>query len=284
MSTRVIVFHWREYLIEGFALTTFMISACVFGTLLWHPGSPAHAHVPDGLARRALMGAAMGATLIALAYSPWGKRSGAHMNPAFTLTFLRLGRIAPHDAAWYVAAQFAGGVIGVVIARALTGGALGHPAVHYVSTVPGMLGRALAFAAEVAISGILMLTVLTVSSSHRWKRYTGVLAALLVAFYIAFESPISGMSMNPARTLGSAVVAHEWTALWIYFTAPLLGMLAAGEWVRHRKGVASLPCGKIVHALPCLFCDHVRERAEEVGTIPGAAAFSPSFTNSTPRL
>lgn len=276
--------HWREYLIEAAALATFMVSACLFGTLLWNPGSPAYAFVPEGLARRSLMGVAMGLTLIAVAYSPWGKRSGAHMNPAFTLTFFRLGRIAPRDAAWYVAAQFAGGVIGVVIARALVGGALAHPAVHYVATVPGMFGRALAFASEVAISGALMLTVITVGGSQRWKRFTGVAAALLVALYIAFESPISGMSMNPARTMGSAVVAHEWTALWIYFTAPLLGMLAAAEWVRHRRGDAAIPCGKIVHALPCLFCDHVRDHAKQAGTIPETAAFPSPLTNSTPRL
>jgi aquaporin Z len=283
VSTSTRASHWREYLIEASALAMFMISACVFDTLLWHPGSPAHGIVTDGLPQRALMGIAMGLTLVAIVYSPWGKRSGAQMNPAFTLTFLRLGRIAPRDAAWYITAQFAGGIVGVMIARALVGTALGHPAVNYATTVPGMLGRVVAFVAEVAISGVLMLSVLTISGSPRWGRFTGVFAALLVALYITFEAPLSGMSMNPARSVGSAVAAHQWTALWIYFTAPLIGMLAAAEWALRRRGDAALPCGKMVHARPCLFCDHVRERAEAKGTIPGAATFPLPLTNSTPR-
>lgn len=275
--------HWREYLIEASALATFMISACVFGTLLWHPGSPVHDLVADGYPRRAIMGVAMGLTLIAIVYSPWGKRSGAQMNPAFTLAFFRLGRISRRDAAGYIAAQFAGAIVGVMIARALVGAALGHPAVNYVATTPGVLGRTVAFASELAISGALMLSVLTISGSPRWARFTGVSAALLVALYITIETPLSGMSMNPARTFGSAFAARQWTSLWIYFTAPLIGMLAAAEWALRRRGDAALPCGKMSHALPCLFCDHVRERAASEGTIPEGAAFPLPLTNSTPR-
>ncbi|MEP7064806.1 MAG: aquaporin [Gemmatimonadota bacterium] len=260
--------HWREYLIEASALAMFMVSACVFGTLLWYPGSPASTVVFEGLGRRALMGVAMGLTLVTIVYSPWGKRSGTHMNPAFTLTFLRLGRIAPHDAAWYIVAQFAGGTIGVMIASAIVGGPLGHPSVNYVATAPGMAGRVVAFVAEATISGALMLCVLTVSAMPKWERYTGLCAALLVALYIAFEAPLSGMSMNPARTVGSAMAAHQWTAIWLYFTAPLSGMMAAAEWALHRRGEAALPCGKMSHSLPCLFCEYVHARVESPGTIP----------------
>src|SRR6266487_3669549 len=107
--------HWPEYLIEAWALGTFMVSAALFTALLEYPGSPVHQLIPNGSERRALIGLAMGLTAIALIYSPWGKQSGAHMNPATTLTFLRLGKVTGWDATGYIAAQFIGGVCGVLL-------------------------------------------------------------------------------------------------------------------------------------------------------------------------
>ncbi len=259
--------HWREYLIEAGALGAFMLSACAVSLLLDYPVSPAHAVLPDPLVRRALTGLLMGLTLILIVHSPWGRRSGAQMNPAVTLTFLRLGRIARHDALGYVVAQFSGGVLGVVFARRLFGAPLGHPAVHYVATRPGMAGALVALIAELTISALLMTMVLETGRSARWKRFTGVFAGALVALYITFEAPLSGMSMNAARTVGSAIVAQEWTAVWVYLVAPLAGMLLAAELFLRRHGTANIPCGKLSHADPCLFCEHVAlGRAD--GTIP----------------
>jgi len=96
------------------------------------------------------------------------------------------------------------------------------------------------------------------SSSERWKRFTGVFAGLLVATYITIESPLSGMSMNPARTVASALAAHRWIAVWIYFVAPLTGMLIAAELFVRTRAQRAIPCGKIMHAEPCLFCEHAR--------------------------
>jgi aquaporin Z len=260
--------HWPEYLIEAGALGLFMLSACTFGTMLWHPGSPVHRLLGDGWAQRAAMGALMGLTAMAIVYSPWGKRSGALINPALTLTFLRLGRVAPRDAAAYAAAQFAGGAAGVMLARALVGPPLAHPAVGFVTTEPGPAGVAAAFAAEAGISALLMTVVLRAGASPRWSRYTGVFAGLLVATYILIESPISGMSMNPARTLGSALAAVRAPALWLYFTAPPLGMLAAAQ--LHLARRRAVGCPKMAHAEPCLFCDHWRP-----GRVVSAAPASP---------
>lgn len=252
--------HWPEYLIEGGALGSFMISACVFGTLLAHPASPIVELVPTPLARRATMGVLMGLTLIAIVYSPWGRRSGAQMNPAVTLTFFRLGRSAPRDAAAYIAAQFAGGALGVMIAASLLGQALAAPEVQFVTTEPGMAGVAVAFVSEVAISAIMMTMVLRTTSSERWKRYTGILAGLLVATFITVEAPLSGMSMNPARTVASALAAHRWMSVWVYLVAPMVGMLLAADLFVRACGRDRVPCGKLVHADPCLFCDYVRAR------------------------
>src|SRR5436309_3186054 len=113
--------HWPEYLIETACLGLFMVSACSFTVLLQHPGSIARQMIPSAFLRRALTGIAMGLTAIVLIYSPWGKQSGAHLNPSVTLTFFRLGKVEPWDAAFYVVAQFLGGALGVVLSTLLWG-------------------------------------------------------------------------------------------------------------------------------------------------------------------
>jgi aquaporin Z len=122
--------------------------------------------------------------------------------------------------------------------------------------VPGPDGPDTAFAAETLISFGLMLAVLTVSNTPRLARFTGLFAGALVATYITLEAPLSGMSMNPARTVASALPAHVWTDIWIYFTAPVLGMLAAAEvFVRVRRA-RDLACPKLHHDnhTRCIFC------------------------------
>ncbi|MFB3817391.1 MAG: MIP/aquaporin family protein [Candidatus Methylomirabilales bacterium] len=240
--------HWPEYLLEGAGLGAFMLSACAFATLLQHPASPVRQAIPDAGVRRALMGLAMGFTAIGLIYSPWGRRSGAHLNPAVTLAFWWLGKVRGADAVFYIVAQFLGALLGVLIAAAGLGGALSDPAVNFAVTSPGPGGPLPAFLTEFAISGLLMLTVLIASNAERLARFTGLLAGLLVAAYIVVAAPVSGMSMNPARSLASAIPAEVWTALWIYFTAPVLGMLlAAGAYGRVR-GRAAVRCAKLMHA------------------------------------
>lgn len=237
--------HWPEYLSEAAGLGAFMVSACAFAALLFHPSSPVAQGVESETTRRVLMGAAMGLTNVLLVYSPWGMRSGAHNNPAVTLTFYRLGKVEGADTFFYVLAQFAGGIAGVVLAAVVLGELLADARVNYVVTVPGNFGVVAAFAAEVFISFVLMSVVLRASNHARLARWTGLLAGLLVALYISVESPVSGMSMNPARTFGSAVSAHVWTALWVYFAAPLAGMLLAAE-LFARTG-ARAACAKLHH-------------------------------------
>ena len=271
--------HWPEYLMEGAELGAFMMSACAFGVLLEHPGSPVRAAISSGELRRTAMGIAMGLTATAIAYSPLGKRSGAHFNPCVTLTFFRLGKVAPIDAFFYVFAQFAGGIAGVAIAALALGGALGDPAVRYVVTVPGPHGLGAAFAAETAISFLLMSIVLTVSNTPRLSRFTGIACGLLVASYIRFEAPLSGMSMNPARTIGSALTAFEWRGLWVYFVAPLLGMLGAAELYLFLFGESGVFCAKLDHAsdVPCLFCAY---RARSILTTPRRVTWRPTTTTT----
>jgi aquaporin Z len=239
--------HWPEYLMEAAGLGLFMISAAVVTSLLEYLHSPLYEGLPDPVLRRALIGIAMGLTAIGIIYSPWGKRSGAHLNPAVTVAFFRLGKVHGLDALFYVIAQFGGGVIGLLLAAMAIGMAIEHPTVNYVVTVPGRNGIGIAFVAEASISFGLMLVVLIVSNRTKLNAWTGLFAGALVAAYIAVEAPLSGMSMNPARSFASALPAHLWTAFWVYLTAPLLGMLLAAECYVRFYGTHRVLCAKLHH-------------------------------------
>jgi len=248
--------HWPEYLIEAWALAMFMISACLFTALLEHPSSPLHQAIASDFVRRGVIGLAMGLTAIGLIYSPWGKRSGAHMNPAVTWTFWRLGKIKTLDAVLYMAFQFLGGWLGVVISGLVLGSAIADPRVAFAVTVPGPAGTAIAWGAEFGISLLLMATILITSNRPSLASRTGVFAGSLIALYVLFEAPLSGMSMNPARTLGSAIPARVYDHLWIYFTAPFIGMLAAAQ--IYKAWDRRVFCAKLIHnsGYRCIFCGH----------------------------
>jgi aquaporin Z len=239
--------HWPEYLMETACLGLFMVSACSFTVLLQHPALSLRHMIPSAFERRVLTGIAMGLTAIALIYSPWGKQSGAHLNPSVTLTFFRLGKIEPWDAAFYLVAQFTGGTLGVLLSASVWGEALAHENVRYAATVPGGTGTGIAFVAELLISFLMMTMVLNVSNSPQVARFTGVIAGALVATYITLESPLSGMSLSPARSFASALPGGIWNALWVYFTAPPLGMLLAAEVYLRLHGKHAVICAKLHH-------------------------------------
>ncbi|MBX7259247.1 MAG: aquaporin [Candidatus Hydrogenedentes bacterium] len=254
--------HFPEYVMEATLLGCFMISACAFATMLYHPASPVSQSVRGEGTRRALMGIAMGLTAVGLIHSPWGKQSGAHMNPAVTLTFYRLGKIASVDAIAYVAAQFSGAILGVLISYAAIGEPVAHRSVNFVVTLPGPHGSAVAFVAEAVMAFGMMALVLTMSNRPALARYTGVGAGCLVALYIAIEAPLSGMSINPARSMGSAVVGGVWSAIWIYLTAPIVGMALAAEFYVRLPWIRATACAKLHHqnTKRCIFCEYAEER------------------------
>ena len=256
--------HWPEYLMEVAEIGLYLFLICLFATLLQHPASPVRNLIPSGILRQATMGVAVGTAVFAIAVSPWGKQSGGHFNPAITLAFYRLRKVDFWDALFYGAAQFFGAASGVAIANFILRGAPAHESVRYAVTLPGRYGNAVAFTAELAISFSLMATVLFVSNHDNLARYTPYFVGALYAIYITLETPLSGMSMNPARTFGSAFRASYWHALWLYFLAPSLGMLVAAEvFLRARNGVGPY-CAKLHHAnnKRCIF--HHGYRATEI--------------------
>ena len=232
-----------------------MTSAACFATLLHYHGSPIVHAIPSLQVRQVLMGLAMALTAISIIYSPWGQRSGAHINPAVTLTYLRLGRIEAWDAAWYIISQFLGAIVGVYFSALLLGEPFTGTEIAYAVTVPGPWGAKWAFLAEMSMSFFLMSIILQVSNRQNMAKYTGLLAGVAIFIFITFEAPVSGMSINPARTVGSGVAAHVFNSWWVYFTAPIIGMLSAAEFYLFLRGPDSILCAKLQHGKnqPCLF-------------------------------
>jgi aquaporin Z len=237
--------NWRLYIFEGVELAIFMVSACVATALLFDPHYPALLLLPDAAFRRILLGSAMGATAVLIIHSPMGKRSGAHFNPAITLSYLRLGKIAAWDAVFYVVLQFIGGIFGVAVSALLLGSRIADPTVNYAVTIPGRYGTAAAFFAELFMATLLMAIVLWISNRPSLAKYTGYVVGTLIMLYVFFFAPVSGFSINPARTTGSAVFANVWTAGWLYFVAPLLGMFCAAEAYLRIFGADRILCAKL---------------------------------------
>jgi aquaporin Z len=241
------------YAIEGAALGVFLLVAIVVTWAIEDLGSPLRPMLGSPLLRRAIIGAAMGLTAAAIIYSPWGMKSGAHLNPAVTLSFFRLRKIKTPDAVFYVVAQFVGAAVAIGLAALLLPATAS--AVAYVATVPGPQGAWAAFAGEAVISFVMMAAILVLSNSMRTAPFTGAFAGVLIAVYIIIEAPLSGMSMNPARSLAPAVAAGTMSSMWIYFVAPTLGMFMAAELYVRLCGWRAVHCAKLHHPStgPCHF-------------------------------
>jgi aquaporin Z len=248
--------HWREYLAEAVGLGLLLLGVASFTTLLQHPGSPLYEALPSPLLRRALVGLFAGLSIVAIVYSPLGRRSGGHLNPAITLTFLRLGKVRGRDAIFYMLAQFTGGALALVLLAAILGPAFSAEPVLAIVTRPGARGPAVAFVAELVMAFGMMLLVLFATNRKRLAHLTGVLAAALAGTYIVVAAPLSGVSINPARSFASALAAQFFHLWWIYFTAPPIGMLLAAELYRRRlsHGRPAI-CAKLDHTdrYHCIF-------------------------------
>ncbi|MEO6452905.1 MAG: aquaporin [Ginsengibacter sp.] len=221
--------NWIHYLQEALGLAIFMISACFFSALLWGDDASFHFAIDNVVLRNIITGLLMGFTALFIFYSPFTAPSGSHINPAVTFTFLRLNKMCPWDAMFYVIFQFTGGTIAVYIMAALLGNVLTAAPVNYAVTLPGKNGVGAAAITEYIIA-IIMITMVLFTSEHTiLKKYTRIIAGCLVCIYVILAGPISGFGMNPARSFASAVPAHIYTAFWIYMIVPFAGMLSAAE-------------------------------------------------------
>ncbi len=219
----------QYYVQEALGLALFMVSACLFSALIFSPNGSWNHVIAGDLLKNAVMGMLMGLTALFIFYSPWTAPSGSHINPAVTLTFLRLGKMCRYDAMFFVTFQFLGGTTAVLIMQALLGNTLTAPPVNSAATIPGKTGTWWAMITEFIISFVTMIMVLFTSHHKKRKQYTRIFSAILVCCWVIVASPISGFGMNPARSFASAFASGIWKSFWIYIVIPFAGMLSAAE-------------------------------------------------------
>lgn len=221
--------NWKHYLQEALGLGIFMISACFFSAMIFSREGVLYDPVAGELMKNVLTGLLMGATALFIFYSPFTAPSGSHINPAVTLTFLRLGMMCRYDALFFVLFQVIGGTLAVYLMQFLLGPALINPPVNSAVTIPGKAGIAWAAIAEFLIAFITMTMVLFTGLHNRLKKYTRVFSGILVCCWVILAGPVSGFGMNPARSFASALPSGIWISFWIYCVIPVAGMLSAAE-------------------------------------------------------
>jgi aquaporin Z len=182
---------------------------------------------------------AFGLVLMGLAYTI-GPVSGAHVNPAVTLGFVATGRMALTEAIGYWVAQFAGALAGALLLWGMFEGIPGYQADHglgqngYGAHSALQINAAGAFVAEAVLTAMFVLVVLTATTKYAHPAVAGLVIGLALTLVHLIGIPLTGTSVNPARSFGPAVIVHADEALkqlWLFIVAPLVGaLLAAGLW------------------------------------------------------
>ena len=255
-------FHWRIWAAEGAATFLLLLGGLSAACLDFGRGSPVEAVLPSHSARLLLTGLLFSACNSLLAISPLGRLSGAHLNPAVTLSFHVLGRVGRHDVAGYLTAQLVGALAGAGALRLLWGGvaeSIGGGVTKTTVSLPE------AFALEVAMTGLLMAVILVFVSSVRLARWTPLALWPLIALLVWGFADYTGTSLNPARSAGPAFVFGDTASLWLYLLAPTAGALAVAFAWRGRHPGSQPKTAKLFHdaRYPCSFASELPAMAPD---------------------
>lgn len=231
---------------------TFVLLYAVFLAIaaLAGPLSPLSDAVPSAL-RLVLIGLVVGSVTAAVAVSPLGRRSGAHLNPAVTIGFWAHGETHWHDLLGYVAAQFAGAALASA-AFAITPGPLAA-SIRYAQTQP-LVDDWVAAGVELLLTCALVLTIFFMLSSRRTCRWTPAAVTLVLIVLILIGASLTGPSLNPARSVGPGVVTWSFTSLWPYVAGPIVGALLAAAIFPVLTAGRNLVTAKLFHdpKYPCV--------------------------------
>ncbi|MFF0400323.1 MIP/aquaporin family protein [Streptomyces sp. NPDC005248] len=220
---------------DEFALTTVLLFLAVT-VVRWLRDPDSALYVGDLDAALAVIGILSGAILTGLIFSPPGRRSGGHLNPAVTVSLWLMGAFPGRNVVPYALAQLAGSAAGTGLGRLVWGPAASLPSVDYAAIVPAPTWQPTSvFVAEAGSMTIIIVAVGFTMTHARHARLVPYVIGLSVALVIAVLGPRSGGSINPARQFGPAALAGQSTDLWIYLVAPVLGAVL-GAWLHHLLG------------------------------------------------
>lgn len=247
-----------EYIAElaGTAVLVFIGFSAIM--LNFGEGSPIIKIIPHVGVRLLLTAAIFAGVGSLVAISPFGQRSGAHINPSVSLGFWILGRMHRHDLFAYILAQVLGAVLGTIAFYAVWGD--WAESIQFGATLLGEGVTILqGFVAEAGITFLLMLTILLCLSSDKTARWTPLVVWVLIVGVVYAESPVTGTSFNPARSFGPALIGGMWRHHWLYWVAPPIGaVLAVLVFHLGAMGRRRVRCCKLFHPLHsrnCIFKD-----------------------------
>ncbi|HUL04101.1 MAG TPA: aquaporin [Gemmatimonadales bacterium] len=216
---------WQIFLSEMIGTAALLLGGLSIVILVFGAGSPIAPLLPSLTVRRILTGFLFGSIGAAIALSPVGDVSGAHINPAVTLGFLLFGKLKPRVAFGYVVAQLGGAVLGSV--PLLAWGDMGR-SISFAATLPGQgYSTWTVLLGEVVTTFGLVASLCVFLSLRELRRFTPFMIPFLYAIMSPLEASISGTSTNPARTLGPAIISSNFDGWWIYWVGPFLGTVVA---------------------------------------------------------
>ena len=216
---------WQLFLSEMTGTGLLLLGGLSLVIVMFGTGSPLPDLLPSNVARMTLTGFLFGLIGASIAVSKVGEVSGAHINPAVSVGFMLMGKLRPRATLGYIIAQLCGAVLGSV--PLLAWGAMGR-SVNFGATVPGPgYSTATVLLGEIVTTFGLVAGLCVFLGVRELRRFTPAMIPFLYAIMSPLESPISGTSTNPARSLGPAVISGNFDGWWIYWVGPLLGMIAA---------------------------------------------------------
>lgn len=257
----------QEYAAE-FAGTMIMIFIGLTAVSLnFGEDSPVREMIVSDKVRLLLTGIIFAGGGTAVVYSPLGTKSGGHLNPAITAAFYLKGKLSGIHSLWYMTSQFVGAVAGAFLTRLLwtdLAVSVNLGATHVREDVGFVSGGILEFSMVAA----LVVLVFVFTSEKRLAPFTGVAAGLTVALFVFLTAPLTGTSLNPARSLGPALVMNSYGQIAFYLVVPFLGSAAGlavhNYLIRGRKPL----CGKIFHRKKDPGCIFI-ECSYKKRTVPG---------------
>jgi aquaporin Z len=217
--------HPDMYLSELFGTALLVGGGLSIVIALWGHDAPLAALPLSPGARRLLNGFLFGSVGAAIAYSPIGRISGAHINPAMTLSFWLMGKLRWRDASCYVIAQLLGGAVGA--ACLLAWGETGASTAWGASVPDPSLPLGVAVAGEVVCTFLLVKLIFIFAARTSTQPFTPLVNPPLFALLTWLEAPLSGASANPARSFGPEFIGWDWAGWWVYWLGPCLGAACA---------------------------------------------------------